>query len=121
MAIDVFRDELLTYAEAAKLLPERARPSYGTWHRWCTVGLDGVRLESVMIRGRRYTTKEALQAFLAARALPRAAREAATASGWSSPQRRDADHRQTEDQLRHLGILGRSHDDRPRNTDSADR
>ena len=63
MPIDVNRERLLTVSAASKSLPER-RHTATIW-RWFHRGCRGVRLESVLIGGRRYTSKEALQRFIA--------------------------------------------------------
>jgi hypothetical protein len=53
-------------AEAAKLIPGRSpgrRVSVNTIWRWCTRGVHGVRLRSVLLGGRRCTTRPWLQEF----------------------------------------------------------
>ncbi len=62
MAIDIDREELLTVVEAAKVTPRR--PSARTIWRWLEHGCRGVVLESVLIGGRRFTTREAIERFL---------------------------------------------------------
>ena len=37
--IDILHDELLSFGEAAKLLPAGSRPASSTWWRWCTKGI----------------------------------------------------------------------------------
>ncbi|MCY2989940.1 MAG: DUF1580 domain-containing protein [Planctomycetota bacterium] len=55
-------DRLLTFNEAAKrYLPDRSRPSYSTWWRWWRRGIKGIRLATVVVGGRRYTTASAVQ------------------------------------------------------------
>ena len=53
----------ITFNEAADLdlLPEKARPAYSTWWRWWKKGINGVRLATVVVGGRRYTTASAVQ------------------------------------------------------------
>jgi Protein of unknown function (DUF1580) len=60
--IDINRGELLTFTEAAKLLP--GRPNVATLWRWRTVGCRGVKLETVLVGGKRFTSREALQRFV---------------------------------------------------------
>ena len=60
--IDIHAETLLTLSEAAKLLPDRPHPS--TLHRWRLNGVHGVRLESVQIGRKRYTSQEALARFI---------------------------------------------------------
>ena len=64
--IDICTEHLLSFDEAAKCLPLR----YGikschrnTVERWAREGLRGVRLESLLAGGRRYTSLESLQRF----------------------------------------------------------
>ena len=67
--MSVANEEMLTLAEAAKLLP-RGRSGgpihVATLHRW-SAGHNkfGARLETVRIGGVRYTSREALERFIA--------------------------------------------------------
>jgi hypothetical protein len=61
--IDVLRDQLLGITAAARLLP--GRPHCGTIMRWVQKGLGGERLEAVKVGGKWYTTREALNDFIA--------------------------------------------------------
>lgn len=58
------RKDALTLRQAAALLP--GRPSRSTLHRWAHQGIRGVRLATSLIGGRRYTTREAIERFIAA-------------------------------------------------------
>jgi Protein of unknown function (DUF1580) len=60
--VDINREQLLTFTEAAKLLP--GRPNVATLWRWRTAGCRGVKLETVLVGGKRYTSREALQRFV---------------------------------------------------------
>lgn len=60
--IDISSEQLLTFTAATKLLPER--PNVATLWRWRTAGCRGVRLETVLVGGKRYTSAEALQRFV---------------------------------------------------------
>jgi len=62
MSIDIHSDSLLTISQAAKSLP--MRPNVSTVWRWIQRGVRGVTLDSVVVGGRRYTSKEALQSFV---------------------------------------------------------
>jgi hypothetical protein len=62
--IDFTNEDLLLFVEAARSLP--GRPHISTLHRWRLRGVRGVRLESVLIGGRRYTSLQALELFFAA-------------------------------------------------------
>jgi hypothetical protein len=59
--IDIHTEKLQTLTEAARLLPDR--PHVSTLYRWAQRGVKGVRLETVVVGGRRYTSVEALQRF----------------------------------------------------------
>ena len=61
MDIDFSSETLLSLSAAAKLLPGRPHPS--TLHRWRLRGLRGVKLKTVLIGGRRFTSSEALSRF----------------------------------------------------------
>ena len=60
--IDFENESLLSVAEAAKLLPRR--PALRTIWRWIERGCNGVRLETVKIGDRRFTSREALHRFV---------------------------------------------------------
>ena len=57
-------ENLISFAAASRLLP--GKPSPCTMWRWHTHGVRGVKLATNMVGGRRYTTREALEAFIAA-------------------------------------------------------
>jgi hypothetical protein len=63
MSIDLDRERPISFNEAAKYLPANARPHTSTWWRWWKVGVKGVRLETVVCGGRRYTTAASVQRF----------------------------------------------------------
>lgn len=65
MGIDLTREKPITFNEASSLLPDGRRPNLSTWWRWSGPGIKGVQLETVYVGGRRYTTAEALQRFVA--------------------------------------------------------
>ena len=54
--------KLVSLPEAAALLP--GRPHLSSLHRWMRRGVRGIRLETVLIGGRRFTSREALQRFV---------------------------------------------------------
>jgi len=64
MSIDISSETLLSLTDAAKTLP--GRPHVSSLHRWRLRGVRGVKLETILIGGRRYTTQEALARFAAA-------------------------------------------------------
>ncbi|QDV36363.1 DUF1580 domain-containing protein [Tautonia plasticadhaerens] len=57
------RGGLISPAELARRLPNR--PHVSTVWRWCHRGIRGVRLGTVAIGGRRYTTPALVEEFLA--------------------------------------------------------
>ncbi|NLX98218.1 MAG: DUF1580 domain-containing protein [Rhodopirellula sp.] len=92
-------EQLLALGQAMHELPNRPSPS--TAWRWYRKGIRGVRLETVVVGGRRYTSREALDRFLSA----------VTSAADSEPIRRrerDADvgrSDNTERKLRDAGLL----------------
>ena len=61
--IDTANEKLLRVpGEAAKSFPDR--PHTSTIWRWHRRGIKGVRLETAIIGGRRYTSREAIQRFI---------------------------------------------------------
>lgn len=66
--IDLDVEKLITLQQAAALLPGENGKSVNpqTVWRWTMRGLRGVRLETVVIGGRRYTSREAVCRFAAA-------------------------------------------------------
>ncbi len=61
--IDYDKEQLITLAEAAASLPVTTHPQ--TVQCWTSRGVRGVVLESYCIGTRRFTSKEALERFLA--------------------------------------------------------
>ena len=59
--IDIEKERLKLMTEAAKSLP--GRPHVSTLWRWFRRGIKGVKLETTVLGGRRYTSVEALQRF----------------------------------------------------------
>jgi len=54
--------EFLSLCQAAKIMP--GRPSIVSLWRWSTVGVRGAKLETWYCGGRRFTTKNAIAAFI---------------------------------------------------------
>jgi hypothetical protein len=59
--IDVENEKLITFAQATKILP--GRPNITTVWRWRNRGCRGIKLETVLSGGRRFTSVEALRRF----------------------------------------------------------
>ena len=59
-------NDLISLAQATKLLPKfnGKHPNPSTVWRWCTVGLNGVRLECARVGNRMCTSEAALHRFL---------------------------------------------------------
>jgi hypothetical protein len=57
-------EKLVTLTEASKILP--GRPHISSIWRWYRRGIRGVRLETLVVAGRRYTSLESLERFCAA-------------------------------------------------------
>ena len=62
MAIDVEREDLISLREAAESIPTKPAPS--TLQRWRLYGVRGRKLETILIGGLRYTSKQAVVRFL---------------------------------------------------------
>ncbi len=61
--IDIQSESLLRVpTEASKVIP--GRPNVSTIWRWFTRGIKGVKLETVLVGGRRYTSHEAIARFV---------------------------------------------------------
>lgn len=96
--IDPDTEELISLTAAAKGLPNR--PSVVTLWRWRSRGINGYTLETILIGGRRYTSKQALARFFE--------RTTAAADGAPIPVRsskqRAADHSRAKASLAAAGI-----------------
>ena len=100
MAIDLEREPLLTFNDAAPFLAGEMRPSYPTWWRWWRHGVRGVRLETVLVGGRRYTTAAAVQRFVVATT----AITSRVPLGHRTPIQRNRDERRDACRLETAGI-----------------
>ncbi len=69
MAIDSLSERLVSFHEAAKLLPLRrgGRPcNVATLYRWSTAGCKGIVLETIQVGCTKCTSREALDRFFRA-------------------------------------------------------
>lgn len=66
MSIDVHSEKLLTLTECRDAFPGGKRLALATIHRWRLHGVRGVRLETILVGGMRYTSHEAISRFIAA-------------------------------------------------------
>ena len=66
MAIDTETETLVSFNDARSAFPGDRRVSLATLHRWRQSGVRGNRLETCLIGGLRYTSKEAICRFIGA-------------------------------------------------------
>ena len=100
--IDSRREQLLTLSTAARDVPNRRSErgiNVSTVWRWSLRGIRGVRLETLLIGGIRYTSREALQRFFAA-----STAAADNSPSGTTPPKRDREIAKAEADLRELGI-----------------
>ena len=64
MSIDINSEDLIRFAEAARCFPGRPI-CIQTLHRWRLHGVRGARLESCLIGGARFTSRQAIDRFIA--------------------------------------------------------
>ena len=64
--INFENEQAVTIAEAVAFVP--GKPNVATLWRWMHNGVRGIRLEAVPVGGRWFTSKEAIERFLAAQA-----------------------------------------------------
>lgn len=64
MPVSMETESLLSLSEASRYLPDR--PHVSTLHRWRLRGIRGIKLETILVGGRRYTSREALERFTVA-------------------------------------------------------
>lgn len=65
-AIDILAETLVTIPQASAILPADEsghRPHIATIYRWMQRGIRGVKLETCLVGGKRFTSHEALQRF----------------------------------------------------------
>jgi len=65
--IEIDKENLVLLSEVPKILPKRKGKAVhlSACYRWMRSGLSGVRLETVIVGGQRFTSKEALNRFWA--------------------------------------------------------
>ncbi len=64
MSINIAVEDLIPFYEARAAFPGK-RVSLATLHRWRMSGVRGTRLETCLIGGSRYTSREAISRFVA--------------------------------------------------------
>ena len=65
MSIDVSNESIITLGEACRVVPPHG-VSTATMARWIQRGVGGVRLATIVIGGRRFTSREAIARFISA-------------------------------------------------------
>ena len=63
--IELLEESLVSLTEAPKYFPG-GRPSRASLERWVRRGVRGVKLQTVIICGRRYTSREGIDRFIRA-------------------------------------------------------
>ena len=103
LVVDTLSETLVTLTEACKFLPKRRkgkRPHPATIFSWASIGIRGIRLETIQCGGTKCTSREALQRFFD--------RLTAQSAGEPAPQplprARAADVRRAEKVLDAAGI-----------------
>lgn len=94
--VDLLQEERLALARAAR----DCDVHLATVGRWCQRGIRGVVLESFILGGRRYTTREALARFVARRSSTGTCVQPAT----SARRSREAAVQQAEHELQKEGL-----------------
>lgn len=92
LAIDILAETLVTIPQASALLPpddSGRRPHIATIYRWMLRGIRGVKLETCLVGGKRFTSHEALQRF--SEALTRAAQGKAPVPRTSTRRKRHSE------------------------------
>ena len=64
----ILGEKLIRFKDAVSYLPGGLQVHYSTLHRWRIRGCRGVKLETILIGGHRYTSSEAIRRFLRATA-----------------------------------------------------
>jgi hypothetical protein len=85
MPADLLDEKLLSLGQACRVVPGKVNPS--TIWRWHRLGVRGVKLETVVLGGRRFTSREAIGRF--AQASTRAAESHTSAA--AAPAQRSAE------------------------------
>ena len=61
-SIDIRNEELVAIAKAPAFIP--GRPGRATVWRWVLTGVRGRKLETILVGGRRFTSREAIERFI---------------------------------------------------------
>jgi len=102
--IDVEIEQAITLRQATKLraLQRNGRkPHLSALHRWCSSGVKGVVLESIVIGGSRCTSREAVDRWITA--LTTKANGEKVAPMIRTPGRRERDYQRADHELANSG------------------
>lgn len=75
----IAHEQLILFAKSGQEFPGRS-PAPATLNRWRLRGVRGVKLETLLIGGQRFTSREAIQRFIEAQNQPQAAEPSMTAA-----------------------------------------
>jgi len=92
--INIYEDDLISISQAARKLPTKPAPA--TIWRWHAKGVNRIKLETVVVGGKRYTTEKAFVEFV--RAVTKAADE-------SQDERRRKNDDSVHEELETRGLL----------------
>ena len=104
--IDPLREELISFADACKILPRRRagkKPALATLYRWSNTGHAGIRLEFVQVGNARCTSREAVARFIN-RVTEKSAPERLRIPNTRTPRQREREIRAAEAELARDGI-----------------
>ena len=105
MAIDIHTEELLELNKVPANLERRTgkRLNLSTVYRWTNRGIAGVRLETVLVGGSRYTSAEALNRFFTQSTLAKQGK-LSTATAEGIRRAKAIREKQVEQRAKRLGI-----------------
>lgn len=95
--MDLANEQLIPFSQARDEFPGRKRVGLATLHRWRQRGVrGGIILETMVVGGVRFTSREAIQRFVAAMNSPQSVRSELT-----------ADQRQARSEMARAILAGR--------------
>lgn len=78
--MSIGNETLIPFQQARNEFPGRKRVGNATLHRWRLRGVRGVKLETLVVGGQRFTSREAIRRFVEAQNQPQAAEPSLTAA-----------------------------------------
>jgi hypothetical protein len=105
MAIDIHKEELLELSKVPANLERRTgkKLNASTVYRWTNRGIAGIKLETILIGGTRYTSAEALNRFFTQSTLAKQGK-LSTATPEGIRRAKANRDKQIEQRANHLGI-----------------